>query len=213
MEPTDYTGNTKKEKDKDKGDKDKEKPKKEIQKIVTVPVLVKKKGIGKRIKEAIIEADFKSVITYVVSDILIPAAKSMIVDSVSRGTERMFFPDSRRRGVMGQGSRISYSGISRTIGGSPLRSAPSIERGPRSTRQSRDEFIIPSRKEAEEILELMNDIIDNYDVVTISDFNEMVDQPSSHVDQKWGWTFLGDVQILQVRGGYLVDLPPAEPIQ
>lgn len=213
MEPTDYAGNSKK--DKGTVPKNEGKPEKEIRKVVAVPVVVRKKGIVKRVKDAIVEADFQSVFSYVVSDILIPGAKNMIVNSISNGAERMFFPGSRPRGgMMGQGSRISYSGISRSgVGGSPLRGAPALERGARSTRQARDEFIIPTRKEAEEILELMSDVIDNYEVCSVADFNEMVDQPSHHIDQKWGWSYLGDVQILQVRGGYIVDLPPAEPIQ
>lgn len=212
MDPTDYAGNSKNQKEKAA---EKEKPDKDIKKVVTSPVTVKKKGWGKRIKDSFIEADIRTVITFVMTEKVIPGAKTIILDSIYNGFERMFFPgETRRPGRPGQQSRISYSGISRSImGGSPLRSAPPLDRGPRSTRQAREEFVIPSRKEAEEILELMNDVIDNYQVVSVADYYEMVDQPMSPVDQKWGWSFLGDVQILQVRGGYIIDLPPAEPIQ
>lgn len=210
MDPTDYAGNSKK--DRENEAKDKGKPEKDIKKVVTQAVTVKKKGFGRRLKDSFIEADVRTVISYIVSEKVIPGAKNIILDSIYNGFEKMFFPGENRR-PGGQHSRISYSGISRSIGGSPLRNAPRLERGPRSARQAREEFVIPSKKEAEEILELMNDVIDNYDVVSLADYYEMVDQPISPVDQKWGWAFLGDVGILQVRGGYLIDLPPAEPIQ
>lgn len=208
----DYQGNSKRDQEKEAKEKP---PAKELKKVVTGEVTTKKKGIGRKFKELVVEADFRSVIGYIMTDILIPAAKNMIVDSAAKGAERMVFGDSgtRRRGI-GGGSRISYDRITRSgVGGSPLRGAPAIERGPRSTRHAREDFIISSRKEAEEVLELMNDIIDNYEVVSVSDLNELVGYPSSHVDNKWGWTFLGDVQIRQIREGYLIDLPPAEPIQ
>lgn len=214
MEPTDYAGNSKT--DKEKATTEDKKPPKEVKKIVSEPTAIKKKGLGRKFKDVVIEADFKSVFRYIVEDIMIPGAKAMLVNSVSNGAERMVYGD-RRRGSSssGQGSRISYSGISKTmLGGSPMRGAPALERGSRSSRRTQDDVIIPSRKEAEEILELMCDIIDNYEQVSVADFNEMVDQPyNPHTDQKWGWTYLGDVQILQVRGGgYIIDLPPAEPL-
>lgn len=214
MEPTDYAGNSKT--DKEKAITEDKKPPKEVKKIVSEPTAIKKKGLGRKFKDVVIEADFKSVFRYIVEDIMIPGAKAMLVNSVSNGAERMVYGD-RRRGSSssGQGSRISYSGISKTmLGGSPLRGSPALERGSRSSRRTQDDVIIPSRKEAEEILELMCDIIDNYEQVSVADFNEMVDQPyNPHTDQKWGWTYLGDVQILPVRGGgYIIDLPPAEPL-
>lgn len=207
MDPTNYAGNSNKDKESKA-----EKPEKDIKKVVTQAVTVKKKGAGRRLKDSFIQADVRTVLSYIVTEKVIPGAKNIILDSIYNGFERMFFPGETRTRP-GQQSRISYSGISRAMSGSPLRTAPRIERGPRSTRQAREEFVIPSRKEAEEILELMNDVIDNYDVVSVADYYEMVDQPMSPVDQKWGWSFLGDVQILQARGGYLIDLPPAEPIQ
>ena len=58
----------------------------------------------------------------------------------------------------------------------------------------------------------MNDIIDTYEVVTVADLNELVGFPTNHVDNKWGWSYLADVQVRQIREGYLIDFPPAEPI-
>jgi hypothetical protein len=63
------------------------------------------------------------------------------------------------------------------------------------------------------VLERMQDIIDKYEVVSVSDLYELLGLPSSYQDNKWGWNYLGDVQVRQIREGYLIDFPSAEPIQ
>jgi hypothetical protein len=212
MEPTDYAGNSKNQKDTEKKEA---KPEKEIRKVVSSPVTVQKKSLGKRFKGIIAELEFRTVFDMVLHEYVIPGVKNTLLNSISNGAEKMLFPgESRRPTGAGTGvSRFSYSGLSRNMGGSPLRNAPSIPRGPRPTRQSREEFVIPSRVEAEEILDLMREVIDQWQVVSVAEFCEMVDQPLTPVDQKWGWSNLADARILEVRGGYLIDLPPAEPIQ
>ncbi len=59
----------------------------------------------------------------------------------------------------------------------------------------------------------MNDIIETYEVASVADLQDLVGLPSSHVDNKWGWINLHDVQIRQIREGYVIDLPQAEPMQ
>lgn len=205
----DYTSNSKKSKETGPAKKDKT-----VEKVVTGEVVVQKKGLGRKFKELFIEADFRSVAGYVVSDVLIPAAKNMIVDSGTKGVERMMYGDTspHRRGMnRGNGSRVTMynSPINRghrEIG--PSRRPPMEPRG----RRPQADFILASRDEADLVLERMNDIIDNYDVVNVADLNELLGMPTTYTDNKFGWVYLGDTQIRQIREGYLLDLPPAEPI-
>lgn len=205
----DYQSNAKKNKS------DENKPEKKIERVVSGEVLVQKKSIGRKFKDIFIEADFKSVVQYVISDVLLPAVRNTIVDASTKGIERMMYGESssRRRFGIGGGPRITYNApVNRGYGGSPLRNAPPISTGPRTMRNTRDDFILSSRDEADLVLERMNDIIETYEVVSVADLNELVGFPSSHVDHKWGWSFLGDVQIRQVREGYLIDFPQPEAI-
>lgn len=205
----DYQGNAKKNKEEGKA------PEKKIEKVIVTEVVVQKRSIGRKFRDLFIEADLRSVAKYVVSDVLLPAIRNTIVDASTKGIERMMYGESSiRRRNYGMGPRITYNNpVNRGYSSSPLsRHAPAIERGPRSSRHSRDDFILSSREEAELVLERMNDIIDTYEVVSVADLNELVGLPTSHVDNKWGWIYLGDVQVRQIREGYLLDLPPAEPI-
>lgn len=196
-------------------DKSKEqRPEKKIEKVTVNEVLVPKKPLGRKFKDLFIEADFKSVALYVFMDVLIPAAKDTIVDSARKGVERLVYGESAiRRRNLGPGQRVTYqSPINRGYSG-VARNAPELNRGPRAAqRNTREEFILASKEEAELVIERMNDLIDTYEVASVADLSELVGLPTSHIDNKWGWTSIGNAQVQQIREGYIIDLPPAEPI-
>jgi len=74
------------------------------------------------------------------------------------------------------------------------------------------EIILISREDAETVLERLVDIIDKYDVASVADLHDLVGLPTTYVDNKWGWTNLAQVDIRQIREGFLIDLPSAEQI-
>jgi hypothetical protein len=82
----------------------------------------------------------------------------------------------------------------------------------RTERADNRDLILSERADAETLVERLIDIIDTYDVASVMDLNEILGLPSTPIDNKWGWTSLGKVEIRQVREGYLVDLPPPEEI-
>lgn len=208
----DYQGNSKKDKEAEE-----KKAEKKIEKVVSGEVIVVKRSLGRKIKDAISNADFQSVFSYVVHDVLLPSAKNMIVDAAGRGVERAVYGEaaSRRgyRGIGGNGySRIQYNTpVNRGYREPPPSRAPGgVVHGPR--RQSQDDIILSDKGEAERVVEVLNDVIDQYDSVSVADLNDLLGQPTTHVMNKWGWTVLGNVPIRQLREGYLIDLPPAGPL-
>lgn len=198
-----------------------EKPEKVVEAVVETTVIVKKKGIGSKIRGIISQADLPGVINYVTYDVLIPAARNMIVDGLIEGVHRAFYKGERygrghsMYGGGSNGPRFSYSTpVDRSS--SPLsRSAPprSAVLGSRTSRHIRDDFIISTRSDADRVLERLNDIIDRYGVASVGELKDLMGVPSSHVDEKWGWLFLGDASVTQVREGFILDLPPEEPLQ
>jgi len=218
----DYQGNSNKDKQSDASDE--KKPKKIIQKVVVGEVIIPKKSVGRKFRElfgfkAIFgETDTRSVAEYVIVDVMIPAARNLVFDVLSEGLKRKMYGDSATRRYMpGSGSRVtSYTPYNRPVERrySPLSGAVTRRplHEPSHSKHERENFILSSRQEAELVLERMNDIIDSYEVVSVADLNELVGLPTSHIDNKWGWTYLADVDIRQVREGYLIDFPLPEPI-
>jgi len=201
----DYQGNSKKDKE--------PKPAKNVEKVVVGEVTVVKKSLGRKFKDIFIAADPKNTLRFVAAEVLLPAARNMVVDASTKGIERMMYGDSavRRRDYGSSGTRYSYN--------NPINRGPretihprSADRPARSNRRAVDDLILASREDAEGVVERMNDIIDNYDAVSVADLNELIGEPISHVDNKWGWTRLGNVRIQQIREGYLLDLPPVEAL-
>lgn len=196
---------------------------KDIEPVVIVPVVMKKQGIGGTFKALFIEADIPSVTQYVFMDVLVPAAKNMMFDAIKEGAGRLFYGQNRspNRSNFGPGGRFTYDYNQGPIhrpyrdprGALPGPSrAPEPYPGPRMARYARDEFVISSREEADTVLERMHEIIENYEAVSVGDLNELVGLPSTHVDQKYGWTSMVGAQVRQIREGFLLDLPPAQPI-
>lgn len=206
----DYQGNAKKDQDK------KEVPEKNIDKVVTSEVIQKPKGLGRKFKEVFFGGDAKHAATFVASDVLLPALRNLIVDMVTKGAERLIFGDSssrRRSGRTDYGARYQYQGgTGYSYRPDPRDRLPLGRPGPRQNRHEMNDIVIGTKEEAELVVERLTDILSQYEVASLADLYELLGLTPSHVDNKWGWTYLGSVQIRQIRQGYLLELPPLEEI-
>lgn len=206
----DYQGNSKKEQAK------KEAPEKKIEKVVTGEVVQKPKGPGRKFKEIFFGGDAKHAASFVASDVLLPALRNLIVDMVTKGAERLIFGESTRRrpGGTNYGARYQYgSGYSyRPDPRDPRERLPLGRPAPRQARHEMSDIVIGTKEEAELVVERLTDILNQYEVASLADLYELLGLTPSHIDNKWGWTYLGSVQIRQIRQGYLLELPPLEEI-
>lgn len=204
----DYQSNSKNRKDKP------DQPPKVVERVVVNEVIVRRQGPWRKFKALFIEADARTVVKNVALDVMIPAAKNMLLDTSHQALERMFYKDGGRGQRYGVGPRVTYNTpVNRGYGGSPLQShAPRQRLGAGTSRQLRDDYILKFREEAQNVLEAMNDIVDKYEQVSVADLNELMGVPTTDVDYKWGWTNLANVQISSLREGFLINFPPAEPI-
>lgn len=213
----DYQSNSKK--NREKAEKSEPQEDKKIVKIITGEVIQKPKGIRYKMKEVFLGGNFTTAMQYVTADVLLPALRNLILDMVSKGTERLIFGDSYyRRSGYDPRPRISYQNYGNPIYRDPRlvsdirANLPDQRRPLRQNRRDVNDIILSSREEAELVVERLIDVIDRYQVVSLQDLHELLGLPSSHVDQKWGWTYLNNVQIRQVRDGHLIELPPLEEI-
>jgi hypothetical protein len=79
-------------------------------------------------------------------------------------------------------------------------------------RHNFDEIVLESRQEAEDVLERLYDLVEQYGSASVSDLLELVGIAATHTDQKWGWEELRGAHATRIRGGYLLDLPEPEPL-
>lgn len=199
---------------------------KRIESVVVNEVTMRKKPLGKRFLETFGGGDAQSVGSYILADVLLPAAKDMVADAVSQGIEKMLFGETRgrSRGPVNRGysPTTNYnSRYSNPSGGRP--SDPRDRQDPRDRRQPMShraranhdfgEIVLASRAEADSVLSSMFAVLEEYQVVTVSDFYDLIGHTGSFADEKWGWDDLRGSTIHRVsRGGYTLDLPTPIPI-
>lgn len=194
-----------------------QKQKEKMEPVVQGTVVRRRKGLGKRFSETFVGGETRGVGSFIAMDILIPAAKDMIVDAFTMGVERMVFGDVRpgsrrhsnvfRQGSMIMNQRTNYQ-------------QPGMGQGPRAIepRRSRanlqfDEVILSSRAEADEVLARMVERIEQYGAVTVADMCDALNEEAPFTYHRYGWVDLGYARVSRARGGgYLLDLPRPEPL-
>lgn len=195
-----------------------EQPREKVERIVTSDVIQRKKPLGRRFAEAFGGGDARGTVFYVVAEILVPAAKDMAADAVSQGFERLIFGEARysrrssSRTTARPGGYTNYSRMS-SPSTAPVREEPrGMSRRGRANHEF-DEIILATRVEAEAVIDRLLDLIQRYDVATVSDLYDLAGITSSYTDAKWGWDDLSGAGVRRVGGGgYLLDLPPTKAV-
>lgn len=192
------------------------------QKIVTGTAKKQKKSLSRRFAETFLEDDSKSVGQYILHDVLIPAAKSMLSDMIGGGLDMMLFGERRRGGYSGSSIRrdggrtvVNYGAFSRgdqRESRDPRDRRREISRGARA-RFDFDEVVLETRGEAENVLAHLVDLTIDYGMASVADLYELCDIETNFTDNKYGWNDLRGASVTRARsGGYLLNLPRPQPI-
>ena len=181
------------------GNSDRAKEKKEITPVAKARV--KRESTARKVVGEIIKEDARSVGETVLWDVIIPTVKNLISDTVTRSIESMLYGDSRPRS---RNNYSDYSGYSRPKGS---RDRPVERRERRSARQAepeRNEIIFDTRSDANDVIDRMSDIIDQYGQASLADLNALIGASSNFIDDNWGWTDMGSFNVRQVRDGFML---------
>lgn len=183
-----------------------------LKRVVSGNVTTKKAGFMKRLSGLLLGSDTRSTKSYVIEEILIPATKNMIVetihaivDGVGSGFEMLFLGERRghRRfgGRSSSGSRMSYVGYNSIY--NSRESRPQTMQG----RYELEDVIIEERGDAEMVLEDLFGQIEEYGHVTVADFYALVGINTEYTDNKYGWSDLRGSRVIRIKDGYMLDLP------
>lgn len=184
-----------------------------VGKVTQSTGVIRKKTLGSKIAEMFTGDDARSVGQYVVMDVLIPSAKNMLSDALTTGVERFLFGDSRPRSRSYGGA--GYTSYNR-MGGRTTTGAPPWKEEPRTmshrARATHDfsEVILPTRGEAEDVLDQLGELCENFGAATVADLYDSVGITGNFTDNKWGWKSMHGSQVRHVREGYLLDMPRPE---
>ena len=204
--------------------------KQEPSKVQTKPL---KGGISKKqpsfkekLKRSFVKEDIKDIRDYVVFDVIIPSIKKSIFDTVV-GTAAQVFGIRVPRNGLGYFDN-GYSGNT-TL--SPherrYRDYTSLQRdrqlGPGNNRLAQyDRFYATDypftyKEDADATLEMLMDICDEYNWVSVAKFFEIADPEGTiagknpYTNNDYGWSNIDGAVVKFDGNGYVITLPPAHP--
>jgi hypothetical protein len=209
----DYQGNPNKDKEK--------KPAKQIEKVVTGEAVQKPKSIGRKFKDIFFGGNVKASARFVTADVILPAFRDLLVDAISNGARRVVYGESmyRSRRPTDYRPRVQYSNPINPMyrndpryDARPRANLPDQRNPYRTERRDANDIVLESKMDADRVVESLFEIVDKYEVASLADLYDLLGWQSSHTDNKWGWTQLNNIEVRQVRDGYLIDLPPLESV-
>lgn len=188
---------------------------KNIERVTSAEAVRRKKGLGRQFKETFVGGSGRIAFEYMVKEVIIPAIQDTLIDAFQGGVERLIRGESARPR---RGTPSGYSGMPHVAYhrmGPPRQESArprTLSRQSRS-RQVFDDIMIPSRQEAEEVIDRLYDLLSRYGSASVAELYELTGIQSSHTDHKWGWRELRGAKASRQRtGGFLLDLPDPEPL-
>lgn len=190
-------------------------PKEAVKQIVSGSVKPVKESAFKRFKSNFFGSDVNSVAGYIVAEVLMPALKDLIVDTASKGVERMMYGEVRAKRRSDK-TRFSYDNPIDVRGRPAYTGGRVPPGGPRAQMGGRKHMVgevyLGSRSDAEKILETMSELVERYGVASVADLYSLLGHPTNYIDNNWGWTELVFANVVQTRDGWLLAIPDPEPI-
>lgn len=194
-------------------------PVKKVEAVVSGPTKIAKKSELRRLADLFLYRDGKSIKTYLVGDVLVPSGKKAISD-IARNTINTFADvvlSSLSMAIWGEPDRIGKSaanGASKTSYQQYYdrrRDQGGVARSPVS-RFEYEDIIFERMVDAEDVLDGMREIIDQYQVVSVGDLYELAKIKSEHTLNNYGWSDISSATIRPAQGGYILRLPRPGPL-
>lgn len=160
----------------------------------------------KELTDGFIQEDAATVRNSLWFDILIPAAKKTIYDMAMGALEMFFYGGSGGAPAKSRMDRVSWRDNSASA------KTKSPERVHPSGNYRFEEVLYPSRADAERALDVMIEILDRYQVCTVSDLYSASDITGSYTDNNYGWDDISSAKIVRFNDGWLLKLPKPQPL-
>lgn len=175
-----------------------------VNKVTTGGTKIKKKSEVSKFANTFLAEDVTNVKSYIIEEVLVPAAKKAIADIVTNGIDMLLYGEVRSKGK-DKGSKISYTGYY-----SRKDSRERDREGSRRRNRSGydyDEIEFDYRGDAESVLDSMFELLDRYEVVSVGDYYDLAGKSGNYIDNKFGWTSLRNASVRRTRDGYIIELP------
>jgi hypothetical protein len=178
-------------------------------KVIQGTARTKQKSELQKAAGSFVSSDLRSVGSFALTDIIIPALKNTIVNVFKDGIEMLFFGEARRSSSSDRrvpGAYVDYS--------SRFDRRDDIRR--EETRRADYDYtdiVFENVEQAEAVVDAMGDSIARYGFVTILDLFEFAGLTAPpYTKTRYGWDSIRYAEVRRNRdGGYYIDLPRPIP--
>jgi hypothetical protein len=138
--------------------------------------------------------------SYVIKELLIPGIKRMFLSSLEMLLNGKGYSSNKKDRQVATVSYRDYYERDRR------------EDYSRSDYPDFEDIVFEDRGDAEYILDQLRDVLQRYRVARVSDMFELARQASPYTANRYGWTDLSMARVMPTRGGYMIKMPKAIPI-
>ena len=178
--------------------------------VIQGTAIERKEPLRKKFLQAYAGDSAQSVGQYLVMDVIVPSTKNMISDMVTQGINRLLFGGSRpvqngiRSNVGGSYGRFFNGGGGQSQQHQAQQNQPQVHQ---VKQEGFGEIILQSRSDAEIVIDSLRELIEAYGNAKVANLYSLIGKSGEFTDQSIGWTNLSRAGVLQIREGYLLDLP------
>ena len=184
-----------------------------------------KQSFWNRVLSEFIADDIHSIGDYILRDVIVPAAKTAISDTITNGIDRLLFGETRNHGYTGSNTIrhiTPYSSLYSNVSSNKIVKYNESQQTRGIGRYSYQDILIPftpeethneTKAKAIEILTRMKIYLDRYNVVSVGDLYDAVGEIPDKIDQDWGWYNLDGAYIQNSREGFIIRMPKVESIK
>ncbi len=165
----------------------------------------KKTGIQK-FSDIFFAEDLGTVKEYIFKEVIIPLLKSTFVTMVSNATEVAIYGETSGPKKKIPGARVAYDRVT----------DPARRRNYHVVQKESYDYgdaIVNTRAEAEEALETLSAVIEQYDMASVADLFDIIGVTPESTDYNYGWESISSASAVRLRDGrYMLKLPRATPL-
>jgi 16S rRNA G1207 methylase RsmC len=190
---------------KSKEELQKKAPERKLEKVISGNAKQKKKTETRKFAEAFIKDDLGSIGSYIVTDVIVPAIKRTILDSV-----KALLGDTGGSRTATPASKISYRSYYDREDDRRKDYTTLAKAG-----YDYDDILFETRGDAEAVLDAMTDLVNSqYGIVSVGDLYDLANMTTdNYTINNYGWTNLQGAKVVPTRDGYMIKLPRALPLK
>lgn len=173
-----------------------------IEKVVSGRVRVKKqrKGNLEKAAEIFTGQDLNSIKEHLIKDVLFPNIIKLLYDTITNGANTILYGGKGKR-TSSNGTQVSY-----------WRSYDSGSNGEKSTYSGRgiynfENLLFERKQDAEAVLDSMQEIIDQFGVVSVADLYDLADVAIDNTTaSNYGWKSIASAKSVATPDGWILSL-------